>query len=87
MKEYDIEKLVSDINFNDNFIGYNNNGIVLTNREVDILKRNNIDYNKFTSVSELVYEIDDIIEETLDEELDEVASNIVERNYYLNTKK
>jgi len=87
MKDYDIEKLVNEINFDDNFIGYNNNGIILTNREVDILKRNNIDYSKFSSVSLLVSEIDDVIEEVMDEELDEVANNIVERNYYLNTKK
>ena len=87
MKDYDIEKLVNEINFDDNFIRYNNNGIILTNREVDILKRNNIDYSKFSSVSLLVSEIDDVIEEVMDEELDEVANNIVERNYYLNTKK
>ena len=87
MKDYDIEKLVNEINFDDNFIGYNNNGIILTNREVDILKRNNIDYSKFSSVSLLVSEIDEVIEEVMDEGLDEVANNIVERNYYLNTKK
>ena len=85
--EYNIEKLVSEIDFNANFIGYNRQGVVLTNREVDILKRNNIDYSKFSSVSLLVSEIDDVIEEVMDEELDEVANNIVERNYYLNTKK
>lgn len=86
-KEYDIERLVSEINFNDNFIGYNRNGVVLTNREIDVLKRNNIDYEKFTSVSELLYEIDDIINDIDDLELEDVASSISERNYYLNTRK
>lgn len=86
-KEYDIERLVSEINFNDNFIGYNRNGVVLTNREIDVLKRNNIDYEKFTSVSELLYEIDDIISDIDDLELEDVASSVSERNYYLNTRK
>ncbi|MBO5375476.1 MAG: hypothetical protein J6A52_01335 [Bacilli bacterium] len=85
--EYNIEKLVSEIDFNANFIGYNRQGVVLTNREIDVLKRNSIDYEKFNSVSELLYEIDDVISEVDDMELEEVASNISERNYYLNTKK
>lgn len=85
--EYNIEKLVSEIDFNSNFIGYNRQGVVLTNREIDVLKRNSIDYEKFNSVSELLYEIDDVISEVDDMELEEVASNISERNYYLNTKK
>lgn len=87
MKEYNIEKLVSEINFNDNFIGYNNKGIILTNREIEVLKRNNIEYQKYSSISELLYEIDDVISEIDDEELELVATNISERNYYLNTKK
>lgn len=87
MKEYNIEKLVSEINFNDNFIGYNNKGIVLTNREIEVLKRNNIEYQKYSSVSELLYEIDEILNETDDDELEITANNISERNYYLNTKK
>ena len=87
MKEYNIEKLVSEINFNDNFIGYNNKGIILTNREIEVLKRNNIEYQKYSSISELLYEIDDVISERDDEELELVATNISERNYYLNTKK
>jgi len=87
MKEYNIEKLVSEINFNDNFIGYNNKGIILTNREIEVLKRNNIEYQKYSSVSELLYEIDEILNETDDDELEITANNISERNYYLNTKK
>lgn len=85
--EYDIEKLVSEINFNDNFIGYNKNGLILTNREIEVLNRNNINYRKYSSVSELLYEIDDILEEIDDDELEVVAENISERNYYLNTRK
>ena len=75
------------INFNDNFIGYNNKGIILTNKEIEILKRNDIEYQKYSSVTELLYEIDDVILDSDDEELELIANNIAERNYYLNTKK
>lgn len=87
MKEYDIEKLTNEINFEENFIGYNQKGIVLTNKEIDVLKRNEIDYEKYTSVSELLYDIDEILNYTDDEELEVVSENISERNYYLNTNK
>ena len=87
MEEYDIEKLTNEINFEENFIGYNQKGIVLTNKEIDVLKRNEIDYEKYTIVSELLYDIDEILNYTDDEELEVVSENISERNYYLNTNK
>jgi len=87
MEEYDIEKLTNEINFEENFIGYNQKGIVLTNKEIDVLKRNEIEYEKYTSVSELLYDIDEILNYTDDEELEVVSENISERNYYLNTNK
>ncbi len=87
MEEYDIEKLTNEINFEENFIGYNQKGIVLTNKEIDVLKRNEIAYEKYTSVSELLYDIDEILNYTDDEELEVVSENISERNYYLNTNK
>lgn len=87
MEEYDIEKLTDEINFEENFIGYNQKGIVLTNKEIDVLKRNEIDYEKYNSVSELLYDIDEILNYTDDEELEVVSENISERNYYLNTNK
>lgn len=87
MEEYDIEQLTNEINFEENFIGYNQKGIVLTNKEIDVLKRNEIDYEKYTSVSELLYDIDEILNYTDDEELEVVSENISERNYYLNTNK
>ena len=87
MEEYDIEKLTDEINFEENFIGYNQKGIVLTNKEIDVLKRNEIDYEKYTSVSALLYDIDEILNYTDDEELEVVSENISERNYYLNINK
>lgn len=86
-QEYDINKLVSEINFNDNFIGYQKNDIILTNREIAILNTNSIDYKSLSSVSELLYEIDEVIDEDFSDELEELAKDIADRNYYLNTRK
>lgn len=87
MEEYDIDKLINEINFTENFIGYNQKGIVLTNKEIDILKKNEIEYEKYASVSELLYDIDEILGYVDDVELEAVAENISERNYYLNINK
>lgn len=87
MKNYDIEKLISEINFNDNFIGYHRNDIVLTNKEIAVLERCNINYKSIASNTLLLNEIDSFLEEEDDDELEEIALNIYERNYYLNTRK
>lgn len=87
MKNYDIEKLVSEINFNENFIGYHRNDIILTNKEIAILERCNIDYKNIASNTLLLNEIDALLDEEDDEELEEIASNIYERNYYLYMRK
>lgn len=86
-KEYDIEALVKDINFNDNFIGYNKNKIVLTNREIFVLEKNGIDYKKASSIAQLLYDIDNVVDEQEDDELEQVAKDIADRNYYLYSKK
>ena len=87
MKNYDIEKLISEINFNDNFIGYHRNDIILTNKEIAILERCHIDYQNIASNTLLLNEIDTLLDEEDDEELEEIALNISERNYYLNMRK
>ena len=85
--EYDIDKINSEINFNDNFIGYNKNNIILSNKEIEVLKRNNIDYENHDTVSRLLTEIDEVLIDNDDEELEEISLSISERNYYNNTYK
>ena len=63
------------------------NGLFLSDYQIDVLLRNGIDPNKCGSVSELIYLIDEAIEESLDEELDLISKEIIEFNYYNNTNK
>jgi hypothetical protein len=85
--EYDIDKLNSETQFEDNFIGYNKNTIILSNREMEVLKRNNIDYEKYETISRLLTDIDEALLDSDDEELEEISLSISERNYYNNTNK
>ena len=85
MEEYDIESLVSEIDFDKNSIAYINGEIVLTNREIEILKSLDINYESFKSMSSLINALDEYIDD--DPELEEMIKDMSDRNYYLNTKK
>lgn len=85
MEEYDIESLVNDIDFEKNSIAYINGEIVLTNKEVDLLKDLEINYQSYTSMSSLINAIDEVVED--DPEIEEMLKDMQDRNYYLNTNK
>ena len=87
MEDFDINSIIKDINFEEDFIGYINGDIVLSNKEMEVLKRNEIKYEEYDTVSRLLTDIDDILIDNDDEELEEVSQSISERNYYLNTNK
>ena len=87
-KEYDIETLVSNIDFNSGSF-QNINGMMLTNHEIEVLDRYKIPYKKCNSLKEVIFEIEEIIEDSdiVDEDLDYISSTIAERDYYQNTNK
>ena len=85
--DFDIEKISSEINYDDNFIGYNKNDIILSNKEMEVLERNEIDYENIDTISRLLTEIDEVLLDNDDEELESVSLSISERNYYVNTNK
>ena len=87
MEDFDINSILSDINFEEEFIGYINGDIVLSNKEMEVLKRNEINYEEYTTMSKLLTDIDEILLDSDDEELEEISQSISERNYYMNTNK
>ena len=87
MEDFDINSILSDINFEEDFIGYINGDIVLSNKEMEVLKRNEINYEEYSTVSKLLTDIDEILLDNDDEELEEISQSISERNYYMNTNK
>lgn len=64
-----------------------NDKLYLTNYQIKILNKYKIEY-KNKSIEELLYELDDILNYSNDyEDLDKVANDLAEFNYYHNTKK
>ena len=87
-KEFDIDSLVGQMDFESN--KFNNiNGLMLTNREVEVLDRYNINFKNCTTLKEIIFQIEDLIQDMdiVEEDLDYISGTISERDYYQNTNK
>lgn len=90
-KEYKIDDLIESVDTTSsqmNKIGT----FFLSNKEMEILDRNYIDYRTSATMHDLMMKIQNILEdEDLDaddgDDLDWVLEQISERNYYANTNK
>ena len=64
------------------------NGLLLTNKEIEVLDRYNINYKKCISLKEIIYLIEEVKEdEDETDDLELISQSISERDYYLNTNK
>jgi len=80
--------LVNNINeINKNTLT-NINNILLSNYEIEVLDKYNINYNKCNSLKEILFLIDKILNNTENElsDLEEISISISDRDYYQNTR-
>ena len=87
--EYDIEKLVGEMDFSQNELQQVHKNVLLTNHEIEALRRYHIDYLKCNSLKEIIYEIENIIADMdiVEEDIESISQSISERDYYQNTNK
>lgn len=81
MRDYD-EFIPND----KNFLKKHNN-IYISDSNIEILKRYDIDIDKYINVNELIRDIEEILNVDYYEDLDYVSSVLAEYNYYNNTNK
>ena len=89
-KTYDIDELVQNINFESNLLQKRENGLMLSDKHIDILNRYEFDYRKYNNINSLIFDIEDYLnyDNSMDtEDLEWVSIDLAERNYYQNTKK
>lgn len=87
-KEVDLNKLIDNVYDDKNMIKMRGNGIYLSDNQIEVLKRYDIDYKKYISLNSLIFEIEEILNEEVDaSDLEEVSSRLSELNYYNNTNK
>lgn len=63
------------------------NDIWLSNEDIDILNKYNIDYKTCKSTSELIFKIESYLNINEVTDLDELSIRLSEFNYYNNTNK
>ena len=87
MKDYNLNELLNNIDFESNRLVKINNKLYLTNYQIEILNKYNIDYKSLGNLSSIIYVAEEILEEDEYEDLDEIIRELAERNYYENTNK
>lgn len=84
----EINDILNNIDFDNNKLIKINNNLYLTNNQIDILKRFNIDYETSNSLRDLMIKIEDILDYEEDiPELEDLLDKLSERNYYEFTNK
>lgn len=86
MKEYNINELLNDIDFNKNKLVKVNEKLFLTNYQIEVLNKYEIDFQNL-NLSSIIFLGEEILEEDDYDDLDEVIRELAERNYYENTNK
>ncbi len=73
-----------------NMLKNRDNGLLLSDEHIEILERYGFDYKKYSSINELIYDLEEYLNEEGDSDssdLDWVSQDLAERNYYANTNK
>ena len=93
-KQDDIDTLLDNLGISlniDNEIKTRKNGLLLTDEQIEILKRHNINYEEFNNLQSLIFKIEEYINDVqgyMDiTDIDEVSKELAEQNYYNNTNK
>ena len=86
-KDISLKEAIDFSNYKDSLLSRRENGFLLSDYHVSVLNRNGIDYKRYNNVRELLFEIENYLDDDFDEELDLVSSQLSEFIYYTDTKK
>ena len=69
------------------FLKRRENGLMLSDNDIEILKNNGINYLEFSNLASLIFRIEEALEEEENEELENLNMKLGEYNYYNYTEK
>ncbi len=69
------------------FLKLRSNGLMLSDRDIEILSKNGINYLDYHNLEELIFVITEYLEEDDDLELEQLNMKLGEYNYYNYTNK
>lgn len=82
-----IEDAIKFSNHDELLLKRRENSLLLSDYQLSVLSRNGIDYKKYINMKELLFEIENCLDDYYDDELDLVSSQLSEYIYYIETKK
>ena len=85
--EIDVEKAIEYANYDNQLLKRRENNMLLSDYQIDVLKRNGLDYLNYGSIQLLLFDIEEILNEEYEDELDLVSIQLAEFIYYRDTKK
>ena len=86
-KEISVDEAVKISNVDNILLKRRENNLLLSDYQISVLTRNGINYTKYSSARELLFDIENCLDEDYDDELDIVSSQLSEFLYYSDTKK
>lgn len=87
-KEININELVKEVYSDKSMLKMRKNGIYLSDNDIEVLNRYDINYNNYSSLSSLLFEIEQVLNESYSaDDLEELSKSLAELNYYNNTNK
>lgn len=86
-KEVSVDDAVRYADIDKVLVKRRENNILLSDYQVEVLKRANIDYKSFINMHELLFEIEEYLNEVYDDEVDLVGKQLAEYVYYGEMKK
>ena len=86
-KEVSIEDAIAFADIDNIILKHRNNDILLSDYQVDVLNRNGLNYNNYNNISDLLFDIEETLNDNYDPELDLISSQLAEISYYKDTKK
>ena len=83
----DLSNIEVEINPDRTMMKRVNGNLYLSSEQMEILDKYNVDYKRIKSLSDLIFELENIEEETDDVLISNLLDVLSERNYYENFKK
>ena len=84
----EILEFSNSLDLESNLLKTYKSGVMLTNYETQVLDKYNVDYRSVSSLKEIIYLVEEVLNEdsSLDD-LENISLSISERDYYMNTNK
>lgn len=86
-KEISFEDAIEIADIDNSILKRRNNWLLLSDHQVNVLSDRGIMYEKYGSIHELLFDIEEILNDEYDDELDSISKQLAEMAYYRETKK